>query len=135
MTTPRDQLYFDIFVTACEGGINYWAQRDSYHIWLDVDAGTEDVLGFYADVNETDDGEEMTARHRIDRQTIIRGYNRATSKEWRDKIRWSTEAPPLFVDDDTDWDFDAGDADTIVQLGLDLIDTIRSTGRQCVRYG
>ena len=139
MTTARDLLYFDIFITALEGGINYWAQINSYHHAVEDspsdDPESEDILGYYADINEMDDGwEEIAARHRIDRSTIARGYTLAAG-EWRRKTAWSTEPPPLFVDDDTDWDFDAGDADTIVQLGLGLIDTIRSTGQLCCRYG
>ncbi len=141
MTTARDQLYLDIFTTAMEGGIGYWALARSYH-WLHNDGQpgvqpVEDVLGFYADIAECDDGGDTTERHRIDRAVIARGYTLATG-EWRNRLPWSTEPPPLVITDDTDWDFDAGDADTIVQLGLGLIDTIRAgdrAGEQCVRYG
>lgn len=142
MTTPRDQMYFDLFITALEGGINYWAEIAEYHWMLPPPEGDlfgpEDHDGFYAVVWETDEFDEIEHKHRIDRAVMARGYGLAAG-DWRQKIRWSSgEAPPLFIDDDTDWDFDARDADTIVQLGLGLIDTIGAgdrAGQKCVRYG
>lgn len=138
--TARDQLYYDIFVTALEGGIGYWSKALSYHHW-NVVANTDDVFGFYSDIVEfgdDDPGEDGLPRHRIDRSVIARGYALAAG-EWRHKINWSSgERPPLIIFDDVDWDFDAGDADAIVQLGLGLIDTIRSgpdEGRRVIRYG
>lgn len=142
MTTPRDQLYLDIFNTALEGGINYWSRTDSYHWMLpppDGDLfGPEDHKGFYADIIETGDGDDWVAHH-IDRTVIARGYSLACRPPWRDRIHWSSgDSPPLDIDRDTDWDFDAGDADVIVQLGLGLIDEYDrgdGTTTQCGRYG
>jgi hypothetical protein len=123
MTTAHDRLMLDLFTTALEGGIGYWAECHSYH-WMigppadDVEPET-DYNGFYADITERDYEDDGAADHRINRQTLIRGYNRAISPEWRDRLHWSSgEKPPYVVTDDTDWDFDAGDADMIVQLGL-----------------
>ena len=120
MSTARDQLLFDLFVTALEGGIGYWSHCSHYHhTALDAEghATVDDLEGFYALVFE-DDGDE-TPEHRVDRSAVAKGYRLATSAEWRNRIAWSSgEKPPLVVTDDTDWDFDAGDADVIVQLGL-----------------
>lgn len=56
--------------------------------------------------------------YRINRTTMAQGYRLATTL-WRDRISWSSgEKPPLVVGPETDWDYDAGDADMIVQLGL-----------------
>jgi hypothetical protein len=48
---------------------------------------------------------------------INRGYTLA-STTWRDRLSWSMSKPPFAIFDETDWDFDAFDADMIVQLGL-----------------
>lgn len=113
--TARDQLIFDLFTTAIEGGINYWATVESYH-WQNEDV--EDHIGFYADIHETEAEHPSQRNWRIDRHRMVRGYVLAAGL-WRNKISWSSgEKPPRVVTDDTDWDFDAGDADVIVQLGL-----------------
>ena len=115
-----DQLLLDLFTTALEGGINYWSECDSYHWSLSTDdltlgTGLEDHHGFNAGIRELDD--ENTDVQRIDRSVMARGYRLATTT-FRDKVAWSTSIPPLVVGPDTDWDFDAWDADAIVQLGL-----------------
>ena len=123
MSSTRDEFYLDLFTTAIEGGINYWAYTDKYH-WMigptavDVEEPSRpDYRGFYADITE-EDPDDGDGKHRIDRQVITAGYGLATTT-YRDRIFWSSgEPPPLVVTDDTDWDFDAGDADVIVQLGL-----------------
>lgn len=138
MTSPRDQLLFDTFVTAMEGGIGYWSYCEKYH-WMfpvaqpaevDMSAvkemglaalvvaavsryGEDDVLGFYAEIVE----EEEDKKHRIDRTVMERGLKLAATT-WRDKLHWSDGKPPLVVTEDTDWVPDAGDADMVVQLGL-----------------
>ena len=112
MSTERDQLFLDIFTTALEGGIGYWSWCDEYH-WSNED-GTDDVRGFFALIQESEeDGKSL----RIDRSVIAKGYRLASVGEWRDRINWSSEKPPLVPDEDG-WDCDAGDADCIVQLGL-----------------
>ena len=123
--STRDQLLFHLFVTALEGGIGYWSQCSTYHNSRPDDNATpyqDDIFGFHAVIHEIDDEsatfEELPV-HRIDRTVIAKGYRLATSKEWRNRLAWSSgEKPPFIVTADTDWDFDAGDADMIVQLGL-----------------
>jgi hypothetical protein len=123
MTTARDTFFRDIFTTALEGGINYWAQVHAYHIWQ---AGTAeqtepglvaDYAGFYAVVTDEAD-QRFETSHRISRTTIVQGYRLATSAHWRGRIAWSAGKPPVVLTGDIDWDFDASDADVIVQLGL-----------------
>lgn len=111
--TARDRFLFDLFTTALEGGINYWAEVLSYH-W-EAPEGDDDLRGFSAEIIETE--EDGEPRHRIDRKVIARGYKLATTK-WRDRIHWSTAKPPVVVKDPAEWDFDASDADVILQLGL-----------------
>ncbi len=116
MTTHRDQLFLDLFTTAMEGGIGYWSQAESYH-WYDETNQCDDVRGFYAHIVEIGDG-DVEKRHIIDRSVIARGYRLATSAEWRKRLAWSSHQPPLVPTEENDWDFDATDADMIVQLGL-----------------
>lgn len=122
--SPTAQFRWDLFVTALEGGINYWARCSHYHIWksgtsdAEGDSLDEDLHGFYAAVrpHETDEGFDPSLV--IDYKVIGKGYALATT-EWRDRLHWSSgEKPPLFMSEAGDWDFDASDADVIVQLGL-----------------
>ena len=105
--SARNQLIDDLFVTACEGGINYWASVSQYH-WT----GGE-LLAVIHDME--DDGKTYT----VDRKVMSRGYRLACG-EWRDRLAWSTARPPLVVTERTrdEWDFDAYDADMILQLGI-----------------
>ena len=109
----RDQVFLDIFTTALEGGINYWAECSEYH-WLIGNGTVEDYEGFFAIVNDVEDGEAK--QYRIDRSVISKGYALATGPKGKERLGWSTERPPLIPSED--WDYDAGDADIIVQLGL-----------------
>lgn len=113
----RDKLLHGLFTTAIEGGINYWAEVDRYH-WdstPDDKTSTDDLHGFYAQIIESEEG----VVHRVDRAVMSKGYALAVGGH-RDKIAWSTEPPPLVVTEQSydDWDYDAGDADCILQLGL-----------------
>jgi hypothetical protein len=113
-------LYLDLFTTALEGGIGYWSECSQYHWSNESHDGRvvrEDHKGFYAVITESeeDDGDH---EHTINREVMARGYRHATSAEWRNKLAWSSAKPPLVVGPDTDWDYDASDADMIVQLGL-----------------
>ena len=109
--SPRSILLNDLFVTALEGGISYWSEARSYH-WST--GGRPDYTNFYAEIVDFEDGDRV---YRIDRSVISRGYKLATTTH-ADKIGWSTDTPPFIVTQDCNWDFDASDADAIVQLGL-----------------
>ena len=122
-TTTRDELFHAIFTTALEGGVNYWSSCSHYQ-WTNPDE-SEDYKGFFAVIHDEEDEDDKENEdrgyrdrgHRIDRATISKGYKLATTT-YRDRISWSCDKPPLVITDDTDWDYDAGDADAIVQLGL-----------------
>jgi hypothetical protein len=130
--TTRSQMFYDIFTTALEGGIGYWSKCSLYHNSLPSGGNPhaeghreymdEDIFGFKAIVHDFADDESADEAdwpvHTIDRDVIARGYRLAASAEWRNKLAWSSAKPPLIITSDTDWDYDAGDADMIVQLGL-----------------
>lgn len=128
-TPGFDQFLHDLFTTAIEGGINYWAGVINYHHWINPGAPNselqDDLLGFYADIEDMEYGD--TAYH-VNRRIIARGWRKlnthtenplGVSVRWRDRICWSSGGnPPLVWTEDCDWDYDAGDADVILQLGL-----------------
>ena len=112
LVRPLDQHYHNLFITACEGGVNYWAQVNEYHWEL---AGVDDVDGFSAVLVDHEDDEQVWE---LDRSVVARGWRLATG-EWRSKVSWSSGKPPVGPwDGETYWDYDAYDADSIVQLGL-----------------
>lgn len=115
-----DSLLFYIFTTAVEGGINYWCDVTDYSFSQD---GKDLVRDFNARVCEV----ETNTFHTINLEVIERGFTLACT-EWLEKVYWSTSYPPdkkhFFTpprydfDLEFPWDFDAGDADAIVQIGL-----------------
>lgn len=105
-----DQMLLDLFTTAMEGGIGYWSECETYH-WCHEN-GEDDLLNFHAVV--IDMGEMVTKPIIINRKTMLHGYAKAVER--RNKINWSSEKPPHVLGDN--WDFDAADADIIVQLGV-----------------
>lgn len=120
MPTATDQLFIDLFTTAMEGGINYWSWTAEYHWMCDDDEAGADFDGFYAVIRDIEAEDEADERLRIDRDVIARGYNHAITSH-KDKVRWSSgQRPPYVVTEESReaWDFDADDADAIVQLGL-----------------
>lgn len=125
-----DGFLFDIYTTALEGGINYWSTVREY-TWKGPD-GEELKKDFKAVIEIAEDLDDPWTLnpeiYTINRSVMLKGYEMATSLEWVDRLGWSTSYPPkkehFFTppryefDIEFPWDFDAGDADIIVQLGL-----------------
>lgn len=140
MSIERDELYHQLFTTALEGGIGYWSVATSYH-WQDkstpVDKNGyhtgEDLKGFYADIIEFSENEDdyeapENPRYRVDRSVIARGLRLIADKKHDIKYLGTDirkRLARMYWDAD-DADYDAGDADIIVQVGL---------FRDEVRYG
>lgn len=113
--TERDQAYFGIFVTALEGGINYWATCSRY-VWTQ-ESGHEDPLGFHATICDSEDPSEQ---YEVNRSVIATGVKRfikhAKEKGFGEYFMAAAR--------DLDWarwdnlDYDADIADAIVQFGL-----------------
>lgn len=125
-TPGFDQFLADLFTTALEGGIGYWSSASSYHIWIDGDSTKgEDLLGFYADIHDDEQGGD----YHVNRRIIARGWHKLNTHKdpdpaspdhvtWRKALNWSSETPPCAWSAEAEWDFDASDADMILQLGL-----------------
>lgn len=115
MVTDREEAYEDILVTAVEGGINYWC---SVVRWDGSKA-----VGY-----EIEASEDKPVKHTITVATVRKGINilakgggydapygqpKETPQWWKDKWREAYEGCATL-----DWDYDAADADVIVQVGL-----------------
>ncbi len=109
----RKQFLADVLATAIEGGINYWAAVDS----AERVECEQDVIGWrYGSVRILDkvDGTEFGTMRIIDANTVARGL-----RELRNSTRYAF--PALRKADRTngdEGDFDAGDADAVIQLGI-----------------
>lgn len=131
-TSDREMLVWNLFVTALEGGINYWASADEYRWWKEEAAaspGTRhraaDVTGFVAhirDVEDEDDDNPDGKPYVIDAKLIRRGLSKLTAMKL-DELPFVYAARELRTvwhsgRDIEDLDFDAETADMVVQLGL-----------------
>lgn len=112
--TYTAQMLLDLFTTALEGGIGYWSVCTRYR-WRRPD-GEDDVEGFHADVEETETDEDAPPTHRIDRDTILRGL--AHFAQPGQGYRHVRQVARAVLAGDEDVDYDAEDADAIVQAGL-----------------
>jgi hypothetical protein len=133
LTTERKKLCHSIFVTALEGGVGYWSSCSEYHWALKsvdgdlTDDLTDDLDGFYAIIREDENQDEdgKVPKHRIDAEVIDRGINRIangtatyggkrlTGNSVLYKLACALNGPLA-----EEVDFDADDADNIVQIGL-----------------
>ena len=115
-----DQTIFDIFVTALEGGIDYWVDAVTYRPYMedkDTDGEpVENTFDFWANVKFTGIKEDGSASvERIDRGTIIKGLLKlANAPEGLDHKQTAL----LILLGAPDTDYDADFADAVVQMGL-----------------
>lgn len=107
--TAREELIFDVFVTAVEQGINYWAEVLEY-VW--------DVPGndYYALVRDREDAE--TPWIRLDGEVILRGIKRVNEAWKHVQADYQMNAYRGLAAGAEDVDFDAETADVIAQFGL-----------------
>ena len=104
----RQQFLADILATAIEGGINHWA---------DVDATDTDVFGRQytsARILDREDGSEFGTMHIVDLDTIAHGLTELVAS---DEYPF-TELRKANRTSGGEGDYDAADADAIVQFGL-----------------
>ena len=109
----KDALH-GLFVTALEGGIGYWSVCTKYR-WRAEDGG-DDLDGFFADIEETETDEDDAPTHRIDAACILRGL--AYFAQPGEGYRHVRSVARAVLMGDEDVDYDAEDADCIVQAGL-----------------
>lgn len=119
----RRALLQSIFITALEGGIGYWCNIIRYR-WSKAGAGeglVDDIDNFRAEIQEDATGKRFT----IDAEVIAKGLNAlADGSATFGGQPLNTDghlfklARALNGPEGNDVDFDAGDADSIVQAGL-----------------
>lgn len=110
--TPSDQLLLGIFTTALEGGIGYWSECSVYkHEGLPPS-------GAYAVIHETEHDEPLP--HRITIETIREGLRNIVTNQVKYNLGEGEDIARLAIGilNEEDYDYDAGDADNIVQAGL-----------------
>ena len=122
---PEQGTLHDIFTTAIEGGINYWCRVARYH-WSVDDKGDERDYAFFAEVLDSEDEDEdedeaLPPRRRIDAEVILRGlvaYASMPPTERRYPLREKAIRLLMGGEVADAVDYDAEDADCIVQMGL-----------------
>lgn len=105
----RQEMLYTIFVTALEGGINYWASVESY-------SHNENNFTARATINEIGDGwGEDDIYHNVNCETIAAGLNLISKsveyKTFAARIRKNLKSFD-------DFDLDADDCDAILQMGI-----------------
>ena len=129
----KAEMYFDIFVTALEGGIGYWSVCEEYQWRRKFVPTTEpgakitvaeesDIFGFYAVVRDEEDPVDGEPRDwRIDHGTIEKGIAKAFQyavENGRLSDYNFVALAKLKHGRFDNLDFDAETADIIVQFGL-----------------
>jgi hypothetical protein len=114
-TNERKQFLADIFTTALEGGIDYWACASEYHWQKD---GQADFDNFYAIVSDCEGEDAIPDNSRIDREVIVKGINKIVNDN---TVKINSDLRQLIREANRDNDasnIDADGADCIVQIGL-----------------
>tara|TARA_R100000008_G_scaffold15603_2_gene7598 strand:+ start:324 stop:704 length:381 start_codon:yes stop_codon:yes gene_type:complete len=111
-TPAQRELCWSVFVTALEGGIGYWSQCHRYR-WADAN-GEPDHIGFHALIDDEGHTEGLRC---IDSDVMAKGF----MKLMDDSVKLSSAIRGRMLAawfSPRDADFDAEDADVVVQLGL-----------------
>lgn len=120
-----DEMLHTVFVTAMEGGVQYWTHVNGYR-WT-ADGSTEDRQGFTALLHFDDPFDDAGMLDReVNRDTIAEGFELIAQgpKEFmpegqRHKFLAMMHARLAGLSDNAvDVDYDAGDADNLVQVAL-----------------
>jgi len=111
----RKQFYFDVFVTALEGSIGYWACATVYH-WTRDKGATEDLAGFYAKVVDAE-FEDAFPETMIDAKVIRKGIKAILCDDFRIGKELKADIERADINNDASY-IDADSADCIVQAGM-----------------
>ena len=107
------QFLFDVFITACEGGVNYWTDIANYH-WRNDRDGSDDLEGFSALLLDWNSGE----KHSVDFGVIATGLERIAAGGIAYLNEPSRQAIVNAILTDDAGEIDATLADLVVQAGL-----------------
>lgn len=121
-----DQMIWYVFVTAMEGGVNFWSACEDYRPFKD-DNRTDNLDGFFADIIDADyergDPDAEFPPTRIDRALMAKAFERIAAgsvEGWHDSYRgkFLVLLHAQLAGKDIDVDYDAYDAQALVQVGL-----------------
>jgi hypothetical protein len=109
--TPSDETLQNIFHTALEGGINYWSTCSAYK-WENLPPSE-----VHAVIHESENDDK---EHRITLETIREGLRNIVTGQVKYNLGEDEYMRKLAIGIlmDPDYDYDAGDANNIVQAGL-----------------
>ncbi len=109
--TPSDAMLGDLFTTALEGGINYWASVSAYK-WQN-----RPEPEYYAVIHESENEDK---EYRVTIETIREGLRNIVTNQVKYNLGEGESVAKLAIGllTDEDYDYDAGDADNVVQAGL-----------------
>jgi hypothetical protein len=115
-----EQLIRDVIITACEGGIGYWSQLYDYD-GPAIDENAEGSLPLRIRVIEeegfTDESTVYGPWRDFDIDHVVKGFGILFEK-YPQSIATRNLMGALANYDSGNYDFDAGDADAVVQCGL-----------------
>lgn len=113
MYDKKGSTLHDIFTTALEGGINYWAAARKYRWSLNGAGQDEDLTGFEATVVDLE-GETYV----INADVLDAGLRRAQKAGYLKGSYQARALQGLYFKGSEQADFDATTADIVVQYGL-----------------
>ena len=113
-----ERLLRDVIITACEGGVGYWSQLETYNgPAIDDGAGLplrlREIVGDDWATGETTHGDWMT----LDLEQVALGFQRLVA-ERPDHPCTRRMVQAIVNYDNGNYDYDADDADAIVQYGV-----------------
>ena len=113
-----EQLMRDIIITACEGGIGYWSQLETYD-GHGIDASVEGALPLRIRVIEEErpDGCEYGKWMNLGIPEVAKGL-RLMFQEYPDRLDTHRMIEAVANYDSGNYDFDADDADNVIQFAL-----------------
>lgn len=113
-SVERERFFADIIVGATEGGTNYWAYSRNYS-WSESEPALTTVQ--FCEMEEVDESDEGAVWHTCNMETIAKAFTliRSHAVPLPDRTRKRYDEAYRTMDAG---DLDAGDADTIVQIGM-----------------
>jgi hypothetical protein len=124
VSTPREHMLVDVFTTACEGGINYWASVTGYR-WSDGSGDVDRQINEFRAIIRDTEADDTEAEYVLNAEVIAKGIRLLW--EYMHELKLNGEMPnayqsaainALHFGRYDDVDFDADTADMIVQFGL-----------------
>ena len=125
--TPLDELYYYTFISAMEGGVNYWADIKSYKAssfpetkdqWTKFSAVIVDAEGGYGDEENNPHFVKSKGGFIVNRAIMSSGMRRVASGKMNVAPSYAQRFAEVLRNPDLAGNLDDSDADIAVQAGL-----------------